>query len=187
MSIVKRTTRDIIGDYIDNEALMSHIEKTDDYTKEQFEEYVKVKKDLQREVQKKVDNVDHYVLEVSRKEHLIDAEVEALTSEIERLKNRKRSIGVFKSFVNEILLPMVITEVGKDGVWETDVARYKMYETFGKVVIDPETVHNDFKKVEIKESIDRSKARKAAMAAYKKGKDMPEGISISKVTRIRRT
>lgn len=188
MKIIKRTTRDIIGDYIDNEVWFDYIEKThDEIEKESLDKYMNTKKELQKEIKIKIEKVDSFVLDVKRKEHLIDAEVEALKDEIERLKNRKKGIGTFKKFVNEILLPMVIKEVGKDNVWETDTARYKLYQSYGSVEVDPELVSNDFKKVEIKESIDRTKARKAAIASDKADKPMPEGISIRKVERIRRS
>ena len=192
MKLVKRTTRDIIGDYIDNENYIDYLMKTEDTPSDEFKskmiKYEESRKTLELEVRSKIDKVDHVVLEVKRKEHLIDAEVDALKNEIDRLKQRKHSIGRFKDFVNKVLLPMVIEEVGnKDGVWETDVARYKLYETYGAVVVNPELCSKDFIKVEIKESIDKVKARNAAISADKSGKSMPDGIEINKVKRVRRS
>ena len=77
--------------------------------------------------------------------------------------------------------------VQSSGVYETNVARYKLYQTFGPVDIDPHTIHSDFKKVEIVEKIDKSKARKAAIAAFNAGQEMPPGIDIDKVKRVKRT
>ena len=192
MKLVKRTTRDIIGDYIDNENYIDYLEKTENVDSDEYStkltQYEESRKALELEIRNKIDKVDYVVLEVKRKEHLIDAEVDALKNEIDRLKQRKRSINKFRDFVNKILLPMVIEEVGNaDGVWETDVARYKMYETYGPVDVNPEICSRDFIKVEIKESIDRVKARNAAISADKNDKPMPDGIEINKVKRVRRS
>tara|TARA_R100000789_G_scaffold99946_1_gene108048 strand:+ start:920 stop:1486 length:567 start_codon:yes stop_codon:yes gene_type:complete len=187
--LLKRTTRDIIGDYIDNEQRFDYVEKSSDHVeKEDLDLYIKNKETLQTEIRTKMDKVDSFVLETKRKEHLIDAEVDALKNEIDRLKQRRKGIGMFKKFVNDILLPMVVKEVGnEDGVWETDTARYKLYESYGGVIVNPDMVSSDFKKVEIKESIDKVKARKAAIAAHRAGENMPDGIEIRKVERVRRT
>ena len=187
--LAKRTTRDIVGDYIDNENRMEYLVKSKDHLDDDdLTRYDEVKLELQKEVRIKIKGVDSVVLEVKRKEYLIDAEVDALKEEIERLKTRRRSIGKFKDFVNKFLLPMVIEEVGNaDGVWETDIARYRLYETYGPVDVDTELISKDFIKVEIKESIDKVKARNAAISADKAGKDMPEGINIWKVKRVRRS
>ena len=127
-------------------------------------------------------------MELNKKEHLIDAEVEALKDEIDRLKSRRRGLVRTKDFFNKSLLPAVIMEIGNDdGVYETDTARYKLYETFGPVDVDPYNISDDFKKVEIVEKLDKVKARKAAIAAFNAEKDMPEGITIKKVKRVKRS
>ena len=192
MKLVKRTTKDIIGDYIDNENYIDYITKTEDSPSENYTKamvrYEESRKTLELEVRNKIDKVDHVVLEVKRKEHLIDAEVDALKNEIDRLKRRKHAVIRFKDFVNKVLLPMVIARVGNEaGVWETDVARYKLYETYGPVDVNPTICSKDFIKVEIKESIDRVKARNAAISADKAGKALPDGIEIFKVKRVRRS
>ena len=55
------------------------------------------------------------------------------------------------------------------------------------MVVNPELCSKDFIKVEIKESIDKVKARNAAISADKSGKSMPDGIEINKVKRVRRS
>ena len=79
-------------------------------------------------------------------------------------------------------------EVGnEDGVYETNTARYKLYETFGPVDIDPHNISDDFKKVEIVEKLDKVKARKAAISAFNSENEMPAGINIKKVKRVKRS
>ncbi len=96
--MVKRTTRDIISDYIENEQWFDYTQKTtDEVEKNDVNKYMERKKVLQREIKTKIE------------------------------------------------------------------------------------------KVEIKESIDKVKARKAAISAHRANKDMPQGISINKVERVRRS
>ena len=91
--IAKRTTRDIIGDYIANEQRFDYVEKTsDNIEKADLDLYMKTKEELQTEIRTKMDKVDSFVLETKRKEHLIDAEVDALKNEIDRLKQRRKGI-----------------------------------------------------------------------------------------------
>jgi len=86
------------------------------------------------------------------------------------------------------LLPAAILEIGNDdGIYETSTARYKLYETFGPVDIDPHSLPDDFKKVEILEKLDKVKARKAAISAFNAGQEMPPGIDIKKVKRVKRS
>ena len=188
----KRTTKDIIGDYIDNENWIDYMSKTEDTDSQNYlnmlQEYNEKETMLRKEVRSKMEKIDSFVLETKRKEHLIDAETEALKDEIDRLKTRRKSLGKFKDFVNKVLLPLVVSEIGNEnGIWETDVARYKLYETFGPVKVDHEKVSNEFMKTEIKTSIDRTKARNAAITAFKESKPLPEGVTIQKVKRVRRT
>ena len=189
---IKRTAKDIIGDYIDNENWIDYVSKSDEITNEQIKEklsiYEETKIKLEKEIRNKIEKIDHVVLEVKRKEHLIDGEMEALKDEIDRLKMRRKGIGKFKDFVNKVLLPMIVEEVGNEnGVWETDVARYKLYETFGPVDVNPGLVSDDFIKTEIRTSIDKVKARNAAISSFKAGKNLPDGININKVKRVRRS
>ena len=189
---IKRTAKDIIGDYIDNENWIDYISKSDEITNEQIKEklsvYEETKTKLEKEIRNKIEKIDHVVLEVKRKEHLIDGEMEALKDEIDRLKMRRKGIGKFKDFVNKVLLPMIVEEVGNEnGVWETDVARYKLYETFGPVDVNPNIASSDFMKTEIRTSVDKVKARNAAISSFKAGKKLPDGINISKVKRVRRS
>ena len=178
------STKELVGELIDVEQQLSMSSEDE----EGYANLQDTQKQLQTQVKQKIQNVDHFMLELKKREHLIDAEVEALKDEIARLKTRRKGLERTNDFFNRQLLPAVIMEVGnEDGVYETATTRYKLYETFGPVFVDAHTVSDEFKKVEILEKLDKVKARKAAINAFNSGQDMPSGIEISKVKRVKRT
>tara|TARA_R100001530_G_scaffold134602_1_gene109793 strand:+ start:477 stop:1031 length:555 start_codon:yes stop_codon:yes gene_type:complete len=182
------TTKEIVGELIDVNQQIESLEQRSDIDMDEHKLLEEKRVELHKEVRDKIQNVDYFMMELNKKEHLIDAEVEALKDEIDRLKSRRRGLVRTKDFFNKNLLPAVIMEIGNDdGVYETSTARYKLYETFGPVDVDPHAISNDFKKVEIIEKLDKVKARKAAISAFNAEKDMPDGISIKKVKRVKRT
>ena len=182
------TTKEIVGELIDVNQQMELLEKNNDIDMEEHKLLEEKRMTLHKQVRTKIQNVDYFMMELNKKEHLIDAEVEALKDEIDRLRSRRKGLERTKDFFNKNLLPAVIMEIGNDdGVYETDTARYKLYETFGPVDVDPHSISDDFKKVEIVEKLDKVKARKAAIAAFNSEKDMPEGINIKKVKRVKRS
>ena len=182
------TTKEIVGELIDVNQQIESLEQRSDIDMDEHKLLEESRIVLQREVRDKIQNVDYFMMELNKKEHLIDAEVEALKDEIDRLKSRRRGLVRTKDFFNKNLLPAVIMEIGNDdGVYETDTARYKLYETFGPVDVDPQSISDDFKKVEIVEKLDKVKARKAAISAFNAGEEMPEGINIKKVKRVKRS
>jgi len=178
------STKELVGELIDVEQQLSMSSEDE----EGYANLQDTQKQLQTQVKQKIQNVDHFMLELKKREHLIDAEVEALKDEIARLKTRRKGLERTNDFFNRQLLPAVIMEIGnEDGVYETATTRYKLYETFGPVFVDAHTVSDEFKKVEILEKLDKVKARKAAINAFNSGQDMPSGIEISKVKRVKRT
>ena len=178
------STKELVGELIDVEQQLSMSSEDE----EGYANLQDTQKQLQTQVKQKIQNVDHFMLELKKREHLIDAEIEALKDEIARLKTRRKGLERTNDFFNRQLLPAVIMEVGnEDGVYETATTRYKLYETFGPVFVDAHTVSDEFKKVEILEKLDKVKARKAAINAFNSGQDMPSGIEISKVKRVKRT
>jgi len=182
------TTKEIVGELIDVNQQMELIEQRPDIDMEEHKLLEEKRVELHKKVRTKIQNVDYFIVELNKKEYTIDAEVEALKDEISRLKSRRKGLQRTKDFFNKQLLPAIIMEIGNDdGVYETDTARYKLYETFGPVDIDPHQISDDFKKVEIVEKLDKVKARKAAIAAFNADKDMPEGIAIRKVKRVKRS
>ena len=182
------TTKEIVGELIDVNQQLETLEQRADVDMDEHKVLEEKRMTLHKEVKTKIENVDYFMMELNKKEHLIDAEVEALKDEISRLQSRRRGLERTKDFFNKNLLPVVIMEIGnEDGVYETNTARYKLYETFGPVDVDPHDISDDFKKVEIVEKLDKVKARKAAISAYNAGKDMPSGINIKKVKRVKRS
>ena len=182
------TTKEIVGELIDVNQQMELIDQRPDIDMEEHKLLEEKRVELHKKVRTKIQNVDYFIVELNKKEYTIDAEVEALKDEISRLKSRRKGLQRTKDFFNKQLLPAIIMEIGNDdGVYETDTARYKLYETFGPVDVDPHQISDDFKKVEIVEKLDKVKARKAAIAAFNADKDMPEGIAIRKVKRVKRS
>ena len=174
----KMTTRELIGEYID---LQVQIEtKNEDDIPHGLHEEVAT---IETQIKRKLDNIDTFMVGIEKKTHLIDAEITALNTEIKRLKLRKKATASLKKYFNETLIPMVIEEVGTNGAYETNTARYKLYETFGPVMIaNEDDIPNEYKKVEMVESLDKKKARKELTS----GVDIP-GFFIEKVKRVRRS
>lgn len=176
--MAKKTTRELVGDFIDLECQLEHANEEESLVLTSALEVTK------KDISRKMDGIDYFMVDIDRKMHLIDAEVEALNKEIQRLKTRRRATNSLKDYFNKTLIPMVVEELGDDnGVYETDTARYKLYETFGPVaVVDDALIPDEYKVVKMTESIDKKKARKDLT----QGVDIP-GFFIEKVKRVRRS
>lgn len=178
----KRTSKELLGDLIDSEL---YLETNAGIAAN--EDLLMVEADvtrIQKDIRKKVDGIDHFMVELSRREHLIDAEIEAMKAEEQRLKVRRKAVERTKEFFTKNLLPMIVDELGDDdGVYETDTARYKMFETYGPVaIIDEERIPDEYKVMEYVEKINKKKARQDLT----RGEDIP-GFHIEKVKRVRRS
>tara|TARA_R110002167_G_scaffold174417_4_gene373255 strand:- start:5 stop:541 length:537 start_codon:yes stop_codon:yes gene_type:complete len=177
------TTRDLVDLVINTE--LEILVETDSEKLLDLEQSLQV---LQTSLRTKVDKLDYFLVEVNRKAGIIDTEIEVYKDEIQRLKNRKQAATNTKNFFNQVLLPMVIQEVGnEDGVWQTDTARYKLYETYGPVLIDAKELDKKYVTVEIIESVDKKAARADAMIADREGRELPAGVGIYKVKRVKRS
>ena len=179
MVLPKKTTRDLIGEYIDLD-----IERQWEEDNEAQLEIENKLEQVQGQIRKKVDGIDHFMLELSRREHLIDAEIEAIKSEQNRLRIRKKAVESMRDYFNKSLLPMVVEELGDDnGVYETGTARYKLYETYGPVVItNQDEIPDPYKTMEMVEKINKKEARKVLT----QGETIP-GFHTEKVKRVRRS
>ena len=175
------TTKELVGEYIDTEVRKEYAS-----THEEVDECDVSLQRIHNQLERKVDGIDYVVMEMDTKVSLVEAELGVLDKEIKRLKSRKNAIKRAKSYFNEVILPVVIKEVGTDNVFETDTARYKLYQTYGKVDVNELECPKDYLKVKMIEDIDRKKARKDAIKSHKEGKEIP-GIKISLVDRVRRS
>ena len=175
------TTKEIIGDYIDLQVDLMLAEDNEEQL--MIEEKIS---ETQTMMKKKVDNIDRFVVSIETKGSLIEAEIDSLKKEINRLKNRKQACSNLKDFLNKQLLPAVVREMGNDGVFETNTSKYTLYKSYGKVEVDQELA-KDYVNIKMEQVVDKKRARKDAIEAAKKGEQLPAGLSIEKVDRIRRT
>ena len=175
------TTKDLVGQHIDIEIRREYAE-----TLEERKECDVALHVIRKELRQKIDKVDYVVMEMDKKLAVVEAEETVITKEIARLKKRKKAIKNAKKYFNEVILPIVIKEVGNEGVFETDTARYKLYETYGPVDVNEIECPKDYLKVKMIEDIDKKKARADAIEAHKEGKEIP-GVKIALVERIRRS
>ena len=178
----KQTTRELISDLIE---LESQLEVAEGQEKEEIGEGLML---VRKSIEKKMENLDEFDLELSRKNNMIDAEIETYKKEIERLAKKKIKINTIKMYLDSIVIPMVIKEVGKDGkYYETNKKRYTLYETYGKLEFDNKfPVPQKYKKMKMEQYIDKKEARKDAIEADKKGETIP-GIVVKKVERVRKS
>ena len=179
----KESAKELIGNYMD---LMLRMELEEESNLPALLEEQSL---IQGKIKDKADSIDFFSQNIKEREYLIDAEIEAHKDEIARLRNRRNALTNTSDYLNKVLLPMLIEELGdENGVLETDTARYKLYETFGSVVIvDQNALPDDFIKTEIVQKVDKSLLRKACMSLAKDGKDLPDGASITKVKRVKRS
>jgi len=175
------TTKEIIGDYIDLQVDLMLTEDNEEQL--MIEEKISETQGLMK---RKVDNIDRFVVSIETKGSLINAEIDSLKKEIDRLKNRKQACSNLKDFLNKQLLPAVVREMGNDGVFETNTSKYTLYKSYGKVEVNQELA-KEYVNIKMEEVVDKKRARKDAIEAAKRGEQLPAGLSIEKVDRIRRT
>ena len=177
----KLTTRDLIGTLIDLYSEQEYLEMTEGDTTE----VVKAITEMNALISKKVDNIDYFMVELSRRSGLIDGEIDALNKEVKRLRSKKKAIQRTNDYFNKILLPMIVDTCGNDGVFETDTTRYKAYLTYGPIEItDEDLIDDDYKRYKIE--VDKKKARAKAKDLADQGMGL-SGFSIQKVKRIKRS
>jgi hypothetical protein len=177
MMAVKQTTRELVGNFIDLDMQLQYADEEESLVITSALEVTR------EDISKKVDGIDHFMVEIDRKQHLIDAEIESLKKEQLRLSVRRKATESLKKYFNETLIPMVIQEVGINGVYETYTARYNRYETYGPVaIVDEDAIPDNFKYVVETTKIDKKTMRKELTA----GVDVP-GATIAKVKRVKRS
>ena len=183
----KETTRELISELVDLELTKEYRLKAIDPALHPLIPTENIEEGLQtvkNKIRKKTEGIDHFMVELNRREYLIDAEIEAIKDETARLRLRRKAVESMKNYFKNELLPMIVEQLGNDdGVYETDTARYKMFETWGPTVIYDETkVPKEYRVIKQVESINKIEAKKD----MKCGIDIP-GMSIIKVKRVRRS
>ena len=174
------TTRELISDIIELEEDKEFAE--DNEVEEINTKLVVAKKSLS----KKVESLDWFINDLDRRNGSLDGEINVLQKEVTRLKKKKKAVDKIKQYISNEILPMVVKTMGNNGLFETEVARYKLYETYGPVEVDMENCHKDFVKTEIKVNPNKVLARKKAIEADRDDIHL-DGISISKVEKVRRS
>ena len=76
------TTRELVCELIDVNQQLEYIEQASEIDMEQHKSLEEARTALHREVRTKIQNVDYFMLELSKKEYLLDAEVEALKEQL---------------------------------------------------------------------------------------------------------
>ena len=112
------TTKEIVGELIDVNQQIEVMEKQTDIDMDEHKELEETRMTLHKEVKNKIQNVDYFMVELNRKEYLIDAEVESLKDEIDRLKSRRRGLKRTQDFFNRIEYVNIINTI----VWLITVA-----------------------------------------------------------------
>ncbi len=174
------TTRELISDIIELEEDKEFAE--DNEVEEINTKLVVAKKSLS----KKVESLDWFINDLDRRNGSLDGEINVLQKEVTRLKKKKKAVDKIKQYISNEILPMVVKTMGNNGLFETEVARYKLYETYGPVEVDMENCHKDFVKTEIIVKPNKVLARKKAIEADRDDIHL-DGISISKVEKVRRS
>jgi hypothetical protein len=135
----------------------------------------------------KTDNIDTVVEMTDRRIGALKGEYEVMQEELKRMSKRIKAAEIHKRYLGETLLPAIIYAIGtEDGRLVTKRAKYKMYETFGPVVIDELFLNDEYYKTTTTKMVDKKKAREAAKAAWNEKTTIP-GALITKVTRVKRS
>tara|TARA_Y100001938_G_scaffold55226_2_gene77042 strand:+ start:5024 stop:5593 length:570 start_codon:yes stop_codon:yes gene_type:complete len=184
----KLSSRDLIGSLIESELeldLISCSDMTEDERKNQIAAIEQGVKEIKKELSNKVSGIDYFMLELNKKDNIIDAEIDTLMKEVKRLRTRKKAIKKTEDYMNKELLPMIVETAGENGVFNTNTTRYKLYETWGKLeVIDEDAIQDKYKRYKVE--IDKKNARKDVIDAAENGMGI-SGFKIEKTKRIRRS
>lgn len=180
----KMTSRDLISELVGYEIELSVLDPiTDELELNEISGKIAM---IKGAIAKKTEGIDYFIVQMNRQVGLIDAEIKALTDEVARLRNRKRAVNRTEDYFKKDLLPMIIETAGNDGVFETKTARYKMFETYGPVVVmDEDQIPDKYKRYKIE--VDKKGARKDLIAAAEDDMGIAGFEQIRKVKRVRRS
>jgi hypothetical protein len=182
----KLTSRDLVGMLIDLEEELEYVQNNVVLDTEVKVADIESRIDaVKKQITNKVEGLDYFIVEMNRQEALIASEINTLQDEIKRLRVKKNAVKRTEDYFNKILLPMIIETAGNDGVFKTDTAKYKLYETWGPIeVTDEDAVPDQYKRAKIE--VDKKGARKAIIEAAENNMGIA-GFAIRKVKRVRRS
>ena len=107
----KETTRELISELVDLELTKEYRLKDIDpalhplIPTENIEEGLQI---VKNKIRKKTEGIDHFMVELNRREYLIDAEIEAIKDETARLRLRRKAVESMKNYFKNELLPMIV-------------------------------------------------------------------------------
>ena len=98
-----KTARELIGELVNvNYALTNESYEKESMENDQRLEELSIKQhNIESEIKDKVKNIDSFMLDLNRREHVVDANIEAMKEEIDRLQARKKALEQSKKFFNK--------------------------------------------------------------------------------------
>lgn len=186
----KKTTRNLIDELIDVEEELDYQESFEydsemDIRREAAEKIkrLKEKKDLiSHQIMQKADNIDKFMFNIEKRIGIYDGEIAVYMSELDTLRTGRRRIQKVKDYLGKTLLPLIIKTVGRNGIYETETAKYTLYETWGGLVISDENkIPEQYK--QLVTQIDKRILRKAIIG----GTVEADGAIVERVEAVRRS
>jgi len=142
--------------------------------------------ELEKALKNKLDNIDEVLLSLETRKNIIQAKMDVLIKETDRLRTRRKILDNTKRYFNGILMPNIIKEIGKDGKLKTSTANYTSYKTYELGDVDISKLDKKYIKEEIKVKIDKRTLKKDALAKIK-NKENIDGCELKESWRTRRS
>ena len=179
--ITKQTTKKLLNDLLSMETeIETGLLPKDSKTKKKLTT-------IRNSLQKKMQDIDSFQLELKTMEEVLKAEMKVHQEEMQRIASKVKKALQVRAFFDTQLIPRIIKEAGDaDGVYQTKTARYTLYETYGGVEIDEENCPPKYKKAKVEHYIDEKQAREDAIEADKNGKTI-QGLRIRRAERVRKS
>ena len=140
-------------------------------SKEKLEALKQIQAELYNAFIKKADRLDIVTLLTKKKIAKLEAEKRVVKTEFDRLSAKIKQHQKFITMLNEKLIPTIISIIGKNGILETGISKFRLVKKW------------NIKKLNIKEipetyiikyipKYDKRTLRKDAIAAAKKGQSI---------------
>ena len=141
-------------------------EELDDYDRVILETELN---DLHLEMEQKVDNIDDFMLDLDKQQALIQAELDVINKEAERLRRKRTSIEKTQSYFDKNLLPRIIERFGNGHEYKTDTRTYRFATKHSKLIVDDPALIAEEYLIPQPPKVDGRKARADAIKACKEG------------------